>query len=1827
LNCTQEFEGCQRYQATNGDPSVAAPRPSLQICKQECNGLSSFVKTATDFETQEPTNTNDLITFIPTKVQMCPSTEVGCDEFTNLDKKEQGGESLEYYSHLQLCEKTPTDPTVFYTYYGSDTSGYKPEKVFLKPDTNGNPACGAGASCVCDESTFTSQKANPNSSFTCREFINVSGGKSYRHWDKVVYQSDDCHPYRRTLDGANGQVRYATQQFGLSKTCSAQNKGCREYKSGRAGNVFVSLYDNFENKTTTDWDVKHPVQYSAVPSSEAETLDNTSLLLEARENQTPEIMELKKKVDITLNASYQFVLGMKASAGNKLTVKLIREVDNAQTNEVVLGTISTQNDSWQHVKFFAPHVTFGALKTEGGFVVITIEKGTGTLPKVLLDDIALKKMEGVVYAINSSTLNEKASPTLCRANITTELNCQEYKTPQGMTEYFSAVGKLCPTELVGCKKFMQEQVPVYIVDDQSKLCPRTEEYCTAYGQPKLVNKKDGSQELLYEKVNSTRNVGGTQTDVVQKTFQWETVYYKVTPQQVENGTTSLQSPDAVVSPESKAQVYNYGICLSQENGCRAYDTKFASKAFFLKSGNKVSCSVKEEGDKLKWTYKTCSKPGNSTQEQDANISCKEDTECESLFGGTSKCSIELSCDADPQNPQATQENYLYQCKEEFAGCRKIHDPECIQAKRCSETSIRCDGKADGFCNEQAQRDAGSSGTCVAGVGDYVLKSDYGRGISDIACKPDYYYLADLQQDSKSKTQRCENAIDVERGCLLFQDSNGGANTHNSSKCYDDYNKDNARVPQTSCAGTLQENDANTIFKVKTDRECRTWLACVAYEQVVSSQTGQKEIRCTMRLPCRKKDPLGSECDETGILYTPGRQERNVSALKKDFSTPFSQGGASATDFSLSMLSGLSRPDLEFKKYNAYEAFKTTGGHDSYFLPGGKDEDKNKWVESVEEWSPPPPPTQQNAGQQCFSIFGIQFCNPLGQPAPQAAVPQLATSQKAKIATLGVNPGENSLPFVVNSCRLYPDEFAPIERRRKAIDACDYLSVGERKTGLYGYCLEPYPYDRNLKAPVADFEAEFAQKSKETFTSEGKRISYGYANYCLNWYPREKTLAQSINSTNGNQLAAFDKDNAYYCIEQGPVSTTERVNGDNSEHTHVVIDTVNARNSDIESQWITNRTLIDVGGLLTLGGGGAVTWILENGVELIVGAISPSARDELVKSLSKVPLANLKDVVAFKGRGASIGSEWMVPRDHAASKPQMLIVYSDLDKSVSGEPINGRNDDISQLIPARNEERISRDNILAIEYKLELSSRENSDATQYADWKNKAWQLRSKDDTSAEGKDFTFLLRNGHSKRNYQTCPGEIELACVTLPVVGRQCLCDNVLPSVTVDNLFINSQCDASGAVPGGFLGSGRTFIGIKPVFNGGVLSGWNWRYCDRDGSGGLETAYVSIKIHTYNTYNHEVKHAFDRSMCTKFIKVQDARKAITKFSQVQKQDANGVITGTWEKIYDDQKIVPFGAPGNDEDKFNTNDFKISPEVRYGETESDVEIAKRFASEPDDAKGHTSKHGIESDCNGKKCINPIVIQGGKITAGATDSLTVDLGNGNSIPLKNLSLKGFSYTPRALTPAPVPPTLFKDLPTAKSYFAKSYGVWNWSGGYHGSYSKNTTEDTLEWAQTKGTAIAPEIKSSAAIPIANRFTAEPYHNGKSLKVSFFAEVTQDQLPLKQYVIDWGNGTKDYLKNPAYDEGLGEWDRKSNATPVNPYVYNREWIYVNQTLIEGRVICVYAVDNWGAKRAVCGKFVKAATGKFEIPDNKWCTKTGTYDKKQEDLISETRAECQSK
>ncbi len=256
--CTEDEVGCQGYNPDDGGPLVPAVIAQDDLCPSECVGYATFAEQTNIFDNMEGDYDVDYFHLIPDTADSCVANDVGCEEFTNLDAVAEGGEGKEYYSYLRQCV-TEDLGEVYYTWEGYDVSGYSLKTwnalpsnrdsggAHFAPCTNVTPgtntcvdpwpganpaACGPETADPLDD-----PDVNPN----CREFFDLDGTSFWRLQDRVVFATNDCHDYRRTLTGS---IFKAVP--GDSESCPADFAGCRVYK-GNAGNNLRTLFnDQFE---------------------------------------------------------------------------------------------------------------------------------------------------------------------------------------------------------------------------------------------------------------------------------------------------------------------------------------------------------------------------------------------------------------------------------------------------------------------------------------------------------------------------------------------------------------------------------------------------------------------------------------------------------------------------------------------------------------------------------------------------------------------------------------------------------------------------------------------------------------------------------------------------------------------------------------------------------------------------------------------------------------------------------------------------------------------------------------------------------------------------------------------------------------------------------------------------------------------------------------------------------------------------------------------------------------------------------------------------------------------------------------------------------------------------------------------------------------------------------------------------------------------------------------------------------------------------------------------------------------------------------------------
>ena len=264
FECSNDDIGCDLYTPANGDPPVPAVVASNDFCPEECNGYDTYKQENTFFESEKFPEF-----LIPDNEKKCSAQYAGCTEFTNLDQLEQGGEAIEHYTYLRPCQEIDDTCNTFYTWVGSEVSGFQLRAFLLRdddgtpgPDSIFNPAIFDVTELFGDCVDFEDAISNPE----CYEFYTELGEIYYHHYKDTMACSDDCHPFRKTEstqtdcenswglwrgdDGENPSVDpYFCIYDGLpeeSISCPASQNNCYEYKGNASNDIRKVIDDDFE---------------------------------------------------------------------------------------------------------------------------------------------------------------------------------------------------------------------------------------------------------------------------------------------------------------------------------------------------------------------------------------------------------------------------------------------------------------------------------------------------------------------------------------------------------------------------------------------------------------------------------------------------------------------------------------------------------------------------------------------------------------------------------------------------------------------------------------------------------------------------------------------------------------------------------------------------------------------------------------------------------------------------------------------------------------------------------------------------------------------------------------------------------------------------------------------------------------------------------------------------------------------------------------------------------------------------------------------------------------------------------------------------------------------------------------------------------------------------------------------------------------------------------------------------------------------------------------------------------------------------------------------
>jgi len=538
--CQASEVGCELYTETGTRDITAAQVKATDYCPAECVGYNTFIQKANNFYSARDAY------FIPKTAKSCSAQDAGCSLFVNLDKVKTGGEENEYFSHFRRCVKPDASCGEFYTWEGSDQSGYQLVVYQLtenkaagisQPATtdDDNPADTEDGQ-ACNADIYALPSTSPDYNADCRQFYGRDGNVSYHQLSKTIVCSDQCYPYRlvnnnvdvtiaseadcRAVAFADGQWKYGfwdadkgqclrCQAGGewqsehqacvymadptKSQTCGAAVAGCSEYEGDFGNSVRVIFNSVFESSNTDGWGP------TAAISSEALNVGGHSLqiaTINGSQNGTL-THDLKGKLKVGKRYTLSFLAKKKVNNASLSGISLSRTDGSGKVSLILANNVELSPD-WKQYKFDIKINTADEVAAAERINLAT----NGQSDAIRFDNLKLLEQTDTYYLIKDSW----TTPESCDQDLEGHpsplamIGCKQYTDRDNQIHNLKSFDKLCQNSAVGCElmvdtfnsssynsqQFGSLTVPAdrlaYIVYEKSKECNSANKGCSRLGQ-------------------------------------------------------------------------------------------------------------------------------------------------------------------------------------------------------------------------------------------------------------------------------------------------------------------------------------------------------------------------------------------------------------------------------------------------------------------------------------------------------------------------------------------------------------------------------------------------------------------------------------------------------------------------------------------------------------------------------------------------------------------------------------------------------------------------------------------------------------------------------------------------------------------------------------------------------------------------------------------------------------------------------------------------------------------------------------------------------------------------------------------------------------------------------------------------------------------------------------------------------------------------------------------------------------------------------------------------------------------------------------------------
>lgn len=470
--CRPDEVGCDAYTPKTGGVAVPGIVSQENRCDAACSGYATYKEEASTLSyARYPVH------LIPSRGRTCSLAAAGCTEFTNLDTAAAGGEAREYYATLRICEKPRSGELVpvYYTWEGSDTTGFQLKEWRVKAETAAVPGGGRPPMLIrgTNPASCTSAIYLAGSNPDCREFFDVAGNISYRLYSKTIVISPDCRPLRMTELPVDESATAGTcgtrggrfvdgkcsvcEGFGgtwntpggadlgctfnafapESRSCTAAESSCRLYTGNAGANIRREGFWDFEGGDREGWG---PDATTAV-STESTAVGGHSIRIAAGGTLS------HPAPAATANNTYYLTFWGKGRGA------ITARFSDAPPDRAFTTGGVTLGSTWNRY-------------TLGPVLVDWTPAADQTLVFSGFSDISfIDRIEGSRVASNIGLVKDSWTiPAVCDQNASgaflpqAQLGCTEYRAQRsGNTEYLTSFSSLCREKAVGCSAFIATQ--------------------------------------------------------------------------------------------------------------------------------------------------------------------------------------------------------------------------------------------------------------------------------------------------------------------------------------------------------------------------------------------------------------------------------------------------------------------------------------------------------------------------------------------------------------------------------------------------------------------------------------------------------------------------------------------------------------------------------------------------------------------------------------------------------------------------------------------------------------------------------------------------------------------------------------------------------------------------------------------------------------------------------------------------------------------------------------------------------------------------------------------------------------------------------------------------------------------------------------------------------------------------------------------------------------------------------------------------------------------------------------------------------------------------